>query len=138
MNLTNKAVFSKDLKLINVSRANVAMKEIFVDINSNSRTVKNKKTKLIRFNSVGVVEITKRFKKLTQIIKEQSDSINIIKQILNTFIEIRLRELFDIFLKLFKQMFRSIIDEEIKTISKGKRIIAQSKDIKKRKCTLIR
>ena len=70
MNLTNKIVFSKDSKLINVFCADVAIKEIFVDINSNSRTVKYKKTKLIRLNSVEVVEISKKFKKLTQIIKE--------------------------------------------------------------------
>ena len=70
MNLTNKVVFNKDLKFINVFRADVAMKEIFVDINSNSRAVKYKKIKLIKFSSVEVVEIMKRFKKLTQIIKE--------------------------------------------------------------------
>ena len=55
------------------------MKKIFVDINLNSRAVKYKKTKLIKFNSVEVVKITKRFKKLAQIIKKQSDSINVIK-----------------------------------------------------------
>ena len=69
----------------------------------------------------------------TQIIKEQSNSIDVIKQILNTFIKIRLRELLDLSFKLFKQMFCSIIDEEIKTISKEKRIITQSKDIKEKK-----
>ena len=118
VNLTNKVVFSKDLKSIDVSRADVAMKKIFVNINSDSRAVKYKKIKLIRFNSIEVVEITKRFKKLAQIIKEQLNSIDVIKQILNTFIEIRLRELFDIFFELFKQMFRSIIDEEIEIILK--------------------
>ena len=133
MNLTNKIVFSKDSKLIDVSRANVVMKKIFINFNSDSRTVKYKKTKLIKFNSVEIVEITKRFKKLTQIIKKQSDSVDVIKQILNTFIEIRLRKLFNISFKLFKQMFRSIIDEKIKTISKERRIIAQLKDIKEKK-----
>ena len=78
------------------------MKKILVDINLNSRTVKYKKTKLIKFNSVEIVEITKRLKKLAQIIKKQSDSIDVIKQILNTFIEIRLRELLNISFKLFK------------------------------------
>ena len=86
---------------------------------------------MIRFSSAEVVEITKKFKKLTQIIKEQSDSTDVIKQILNTFIEIRLRELFNIFSELFKQIFCSIIDEKINTILKERRIIAQSKDIKK-------
>ena len=132
MNLTNKVVFSKDLKFIDVLRADVAMKEILVDINSDSRAVKYKKTKLIKFSSVEVVEITKKFKKLTQIIKEQSNSVDVIKQILNTFIEIRLRELLDISFELFRQMFRSIIDEKIKAISKERRIIAQSKDIKEK------
>ena len=131
INLTNKVVFNKDLKFINVSCADVIMKKIFIDINLNLRAVKYKKTKLIKFNSVEVVEITKRFKKLTQIIKEQSNSMNVIKQILNTFIEIRLRKLFDISFELFRQIFRSIIDEKIKTILKKRKIIAQSKDIKK-------
>ena len=124
MNLTNKIVFSKDLKFIDVSRTDFAMKEIFVDINLNSRAVKYKKIKLIRFSSIEIVEITKRLKKLAQIIKKQSDSVDIIKQILNTFIEIRFRKLLDTSLKLFRQMFRSIIDEKIKTISKERRIIA--------------
>ena len=123
VNLTNKVVFNKNSKLTDVFCADVAMKKIFVDINLNLRAVKYKKIKLIKFSSVGAVEITKRFKKLAQIIKKQSDSIDVIKQILNTFIEIRLRELLDIFFKLFRQMFRSIIDEEIKTISKERRII---------------
>ena len=127
VNLTNKAVFSKDLKFTDVLRADVAMKEILVDINSDSRAVKYKKTKLIRFSSVEVVEITKRFKKLAQIIKEQFDSVDVIKQILNTFIEIRLRELLDISFKLFKQMFRNIIDEEIKTISKKEKSLHNQK-----------
>ena len=114
------------------------MKEIFVDINLNLQAVKYKKTKLIKFSSVEAVEITKRFKKLTQIIKKQSNSVDVIKQILNTFIEIRLRELLDISFKLFRQMFRSIIDEEIKTILKKEKSLHNQKTQKKRKCTLIR
>ena len=39
---------------------------------------------------------------------------------MNTFIEIRLRKLLNISFELFKQMFRSIIDEKIKTILKKK------------------
>ena len=46
VNLTNKIVFNQDLKFIDVSRANVAMKKIFVDINSDSEAVKYKKTKI--------------------------------------------------------------------------------------------
>ena len=87
---------------------------------------------MIRFNTIEIVEITKKFKKLAQIIKKQLNSIDVIKQTLNTFIEIRFRELLNISFELFRQMFRSIIDEEIKMISK-KRIIAQSKDIKEKK-----
>ena len=109
------------------------MKKILVDINSDSRAAKYKKTKLIKFSLVEAVEITERFKKLTQIIKKQSNSVDVIKQILNTFIEIRLRELLKISFELFKQMFSNIIDEKIKTISKEKKIIAQSKDIKEKK-----
>ena len=124
MNLANKVVFNKNSKFIDVFRANVAMKKILVDINSDSRAVRYKKTKLIKSSSIEVVEITKRFKKWTQIIKKQLNSIDVIKQILNTFIEIRLHKLFDIFLELFKQMFRSIIDEEIETILKEREIIA--------------
>ena len=107
------------------------MKKISININSDSRVVKYKKIKLIRFSSIEVVEITKRFKKLTQIIKEQSNSVDIIKQILNKFIEIRLRKLLDISFELFKQMFCNIIDEEIKVVSKERKIIAQSKDMKR-------
>ena len=133
MNLTNKVIFNKNFKSIDVSCADVAMKKVFVDINLNSRAVKYKKIKLIKFNSIEVVEITKKFKKLTQIIKKQSNSVDVIKQILNTSIEIRLRELLNISFELFKQMFCSIIDEEIKTILKKRRIIAQSKNIKEKK-----
>ena len=124
VNLTKKIVFNKDSKFFDVFRADIVMKKILVDINTNSRAVKYKKIKLIKFSSVETIKITKRFKKLTQIIKKQSDLIDIIKQILNTFIKIRLRELFNIFLELFKQMFRSIIDKEIKTILKERKIIA--------------
>ena len=70
MNLTNKVVFSKNLKFTDVFRADVAMKKILVDINSDSQVVKYKRIKLIKFNSIEVVEITKRLKKLVQIIKE--------------------------------------------------------------------
>ena len=64
VNLTNKVVFNKNLKFIDVFRTDITMKKIFVDINSDSRAVKYKKTKLVKFSSVEVVEIMKRFKKL--------------------------------------------------------------------------
>ena len=60
VNLTNKIVFNKNSKSINVSCAAVTMKEILVDFNSNSRAVKYKKIKLIKFNSVEIVEIIKK------------------------------------------------------------------------------
>ena len=63
VNLTNKVVFSKNFKSINVSHANIAIKKIFVNINLDSRAVKYKKTKPIKFNSIEVVEITKKLKK---------------------------------------------------------------------------
>ena len=109
------------------------MKKISININLNLQAVKYKKIKLIKFSSVEVVKITKKFKKLIQIIKKQSDSVDIIKQILNTFIEIRLRKLFNISFKLFRQMFCSIIDEKIKMILKERTIIAQSKNLRKKK-----
>ena len=56
MNLTNKVVFSKDSKFINVLHVNVIIKNIFVDINLDSRTVKYKKIKLNQFSSVEVVD----------------------------------------------------------------------------------
>ena len=70
INLTNKVVFSKDLKSIDISRAKIAIKKFFVDINSDLRAVKYKKIKLIKFSSIEVVEIMKKLKKLTQIIKK--------------------------------------------------------------------
>ena len=65
MNLTNKVVFNKNSKFIDISRADVAMKKIFVDINSDLRIIKYKKTQLIRFNSVEIVETPNKLKKLT-------------------------------------------------------------------------
>ena len=44
--------------------------------------------------------------------KKQSNSVNIIKQILNISIEIRLRELFEISFKLSRQIFYDIIKKK--------------------------
>ena len=55
------------------------------------------------------------------------------KQILNTSIEIRLRELFEIFSKFSRQMFRDIIDEEVKAVFKKRKAIAQVKIVKEKK-----
>ena len=125
MNLANKIVFNKKFEFDYIFNTNVAMKEISIVINSNSRTVKYRKIKQIKFNSTEIIKISKKFKRLTQIIKEQFDFVDVIKQILNTFIKIRLRELLDISFELFKQMFRSITNEKIKTISKKKSLCHQ-------------
>ena len=50
--------------------------------------------------------------------KKQSNLVNIMKQILNISIKIRLRELFEIFSKFSRQMFRDIINEKMKTMFK--------------------
>ena len=50
--------------------------------------------------------------------KKQLNFVDITKQILNISIKIRFRELFEISLKFLRQMFRDIIDEEIKTMFK--------------------
>ena len=65
--------------------------------------------------------------------KKQSNFVDITKQILNISIEIRLRELFEISLKFFRQMFRDIIDEKMKTMFKKRKAIAQMKIVKEKK-----
>ena len=65
--------------------------------------------------------------------KKQSNFINIIKQILNTSIEIRFRELFEISFEFLRQMFRDITDEKIKIMFKKRKVIAQKKIVKEKK-----
>ena len=65
--------------------------------------------------------------------KKQSNFVNIIKQILNTSIKIRLRELFEIFSELSRQMFRDIINEKVKTVFKKRKMIVQKKIVKEKK-----
>ena len=74
-----------------------------------------------------------RFKKFVQMFKKQSNFVDITKQILNISIEIRFRELFKIFSKFSRQMFRDIIDEEMKIMFKKRKAIAQMKIVKKKK-----
>ena len=64
--------------------------------------------------------------------KKQSNFVNIIKQILNISIEIRFRELLEISFKFLRQMFRDIIDEEVKAVFKKRKIIAQKKIVKEK------
>ena len=70
VNLTNKVVFIKNLKFIDILSANIAMKEILININLNLRAVKYKKTKQIKFSATEIIEISKKLKKSTQIVKE--------------------------------------------------------------------
>ena len=65
--------------------------------------------------------------------KKQSNFVNITKQILNTSIEIRFRELLKISSKFSRQMFRDIIDEKVKTMFKKRKTTAQMKIVKKKK-----
>ena len=65
VNLTNKGVFNKNSKLVDVFNTDVTMKKIFVDINSNSQAVKYRKTKQIKLSSIQVLKTSKRPKKLT-------------------------------------------------------------------------
>ena len=65
--------------------------------------------------------------------KKQSNFVDIIKQILNTSIEIRFRELLEISFEFLRQMFRDITDEEVKAVFKKRKVIAQKKIVKEKK-----
>ena len=52
---------------------------------------------------------------------------------MNTSIEIRLRELLEIFFEFLRQMFRDIIDEKVKAVFKKRKVIAQKKIVKEKK-----
>ena len=123
MNLVEQTISINDIKII----------KIIVEINFESRAIKCQKIKQIKFKiSFETFEIFERFKKLAQMLKKQSNFVDITKQILNTSIEIRLRELFKIFSKFLRQMFRDIIDEKMKTMFKKRKAIAQMKIVKKK------
>ena len=77
ISLTNKIVFNKISNSVDVFIVNIIIKKVFVDINSDSRTIKFKKQ--IKFNSIEIVETLKRFKELAQIITKQFNSIVSIK-----------------------------------------------------------
>ena len=102
-----------------ISINNIKIIKIIVKINSEFRATKYQKIKQTKFKiSFETFETFEKFKKFAQMLKKQSNSVNIMKQILNISIEIRLRELFKIFSKFLRQMFRDIIDEEMKTMFK--------------------
>ena len=132
MNLINKTVFNKEIKVI--FNKNFNMIDVFVEINSDSRTAKYKEIKQMQFAQQNAeYKSSKQFKKLAQILKKQFNFAKIFKQILNTSIEIRFQKLLDIFSKLSQQMFRNIIDDKIKIVSKKRKVVVQSKVIKKKK-----
>ena len=123
MNLAEQAISIDDIEMI----------KMIVEINSEFRATKYQKIKQIKFKtSFEAFETFERFKKFAQMFKKQSNFVNITKQILNILIEIRLRELLEIFSKFFQQMFRDIIDEKIKTMFKKRKTIAQMKIVKEK------
>ena len=66
-------------------------------------------------------------------LKKQSNFVDIIKQILNTSIEIRFRKLLEISSEFSRQMFRDIIDEKVKIMFKKRKMIVQKKIVKEKK-----
>ena len=124
MNLAEQIISIDDIKMI----------EVIVEINFKSRAIKYQKVKQIKFKiSFEISEAFERFKKFAQMFKKQSNFVDITKQILNISIEIRLRELLEIFSKFFRQMFCDIIDEKMKTMFKKRKTIAQIKIVKEKK-----
>ena len=110
------------------------MIKIIIEINFESRATKYQKIKQIKFKiSFETFKIFERFKKFVQMFKKQSNFVDITKQILNISIEIRFRELLEIFSKFFRQMFRDIINEKMKTMFKKRKTIVQMKIVKEKK-----
>ena len=113
---------------------NIEMTEMIVEVNFKSRATKYQKIKQMKFKiSFEASEAFEKSKKLAQMFKKQSNLVDITKQILNISIKIRLRELLEIFSKLSRQMFRDIIDEEMKTMFKKRKATAQMKIVKEKK-----
>ena len=124
------------MNLVNqtISINNIEMIEMIVEINSESRATKYQKIKQTKFKiSFKAFKIFEKLKKLAQMFKKQLNSVDITKQILNTLIEIRLREFFKIFPKFLRQMFRDIINEKMKTMFKKRKVIVQMKIVKEKK-----
>ena len=65
--------------------------------------------------------------------KKLSNFVDIIKQILNTSIEIRFRELLEFSSEFSRQMFRDIINEEVKIMFKKRKVTVQKKIMKEKK-----
>ena len=109
------------------------MTEVIAEVNPESRAAKYQKAKQTKSKtSSGVPEASERPKRLAQVLKEQSDPVGITKQILDTPIEIRLRELLGISPELSRQMFRGITDEEVEAVSKERKAAAQVKTVKEK------
>ena len=118
MNLVEQAVLIDDIE----------MTEIIIEINLKFRATKYQRIKQIKVKiSFKTFEIFDRFKRLAQMLKKQSNFVNIIKRILNTSIKIRFRELLKISSEFLRQMFRDIINEKVKTMFKKRKVIAQKK-----------
>ena len=108
-----------------ISVDNIKMTEMIIEVNSKFRAAKYQRVKQVKIKiSFETFEIFDRFKRLVQMFKKQLNFVDIIKQILNTSIEIRFRELLEISFKFLRQMFRDIIDEEVKTVFKKRKVIA--------------
>ena len=104
---------------------NIEMIEIIVEINSEFRATKYQKIKQIKFKtSFETFKAFEEFRKLVQMLKKQLNFVNIIKQILNISIKIRLRELFNIVSKFSRQIFRDIINKKMKIIFKKRKATA--------------
>ena len=117
-----------------ISINNIKMMKIIVEINFEFRAIKYQKIKQIKFKiSFKTFKTFEKLKRFVQIFKKQLSFVDITKQILNTSIEIQFRELFKISLKLSRQIFRDIIDEEMKTIFKKRKTIVQMRVVKEKK-----
>ena len=79
MNLANKVIFSKNSESDYIFNINVSMKKILIVINLNSQAAKYREVKQIKFNSIEIIETSKKFKRLTQTIKKQFNFVNVIK-----------------------------------------------------------
>ena len=110
------------------------MIEVIIKVNSKFRVTKYQRVKQIEVKILfETFEIFDRFKRLAQMFKKQSNFVDIIKQILNISIEIRFRKLLEISSELLRQMFRDIINEEVETVFKKRKVIAQKKIVKEKK-----
>ena len=80
-----------------VSVDDIEITEMIIEVNSKFRATKYQRIKQVKVKiSFETLKIFDRFKRLAQMFKKQSNFVDIIKQILNTSIKIRFRELLEI------------------------------------------